>query len=354
MEFFMKTAAEVMKEKIVRSKLSTGSRDLDSLIDGIERGQFYLFYSHNQSILNTIIHRILVNSLLPDEKGGFNSHAVYLNICNYHSQKTILNPSLLSSIAKRVRLEPKIVFKNIYAVSAFNEMQQVTAIKEAINFINHNKDVHLFAVHNLTRFVKTSRKPQEALKLLKKAITDLKQITFKNDIALVASCEAAGRDRGRIPKPEGRKILQNESNIIVYLKSIERKSLTSMKAYLMKHPYKKTYQSIILYAAEEGTNLTGRITSSFHHLYQIQIEELKRHFHGTPINLRCQKVFNELIEDVWSPKIHYLSNVKAPCLLDLLNLMASIYNKKKLNTIRKRLIEMEKIFDFSGMNGFGK
>lgn len=341
MEFFMKTAAEVMKEKIVRSKLSTGSRDLDSLIDGIERGQFYLFYSHNQSILNTIIHRILVNSLLPKERGGFNCCAVYLNICNYHSQKTILDPSLLSSIAKRVRVEPKIVFKNVYTVSAFNEMQQVTAIREAINFINHNKDIHLFAVHNLTRFVKTSRKPQEALKLLKRAITDLKQITFKNDIALVASCEATGLDKGIIPELEGRKILQHESNVIVYLKRVKREGLTSMKAYLMKHPYKKTCQSITLYAAQEGMNLTGRITSSSHHFYQIQIEELKKIFHGMSINLRHRKALSELIEGIWSPKIHYFSNVKVPCLSDLTNLIASIYTKKKLNVIRKRLDNVE-------------
>jgi hypothetical protein len=236
-----------------------------------------------------------------------------------------------------VRTEPKIVFKNLYVVSAFNEMQQVAAIREAINFINHNKDVHLFAVHNLTRFVKTSRKPQEALKLLKKSVTDLKQIIFKNDIALVASCEATGHDRGRIPKPEGRKNLQQESNVIVYLKSVEREGHTSVKAYLMKHPYKKTCQSITLYAAQEGVNLTGRITSSFHHLYQIQIEELEKIFHGMSINLTHRNAFNELIEDIWSPKIYYLSNIKAPCLSDVTNLIASIYTKKKLNVIKKRL-----------------
>ena len=88
----MKTAAEALREDVARQRMTTGSGELDSLIDGIRQGQFYLFYGDDQEALNTLIHRVLINCVLPADVGGFGLKALYLNNTNYHQGKTILDP----------------------------------------------------------------------------------------------------------------------------------------------------------------------------------------------------------------------------------------------------------------------
>ena len=66
----MKTATEALKEERNKLRLTTGNGGLEALIDGIKQGEFYLFYSNEQRILDLVIHRILVSSILPVEKSG--------------------------------------------------------------------------------------------------------------------------------------------------------------------------------------------------------------------------------------------------------------------------------------------
>jgi hypothetical protein len=45
--------------------MTIGSANLDSLIDSIYEGQFYLFYGNNKALLDGLAHRILMNCVLP-------------------------------------------------------------------------------------------------------------------------------------------------------------------------------------------------------------------------------------------------------------------------------------------------
>ena len=60
-------------------KMTTGSSELDSIIDSIQQGQFYLFYGTNRAILDWLIHGLLVNCILPIKEHGFESMAMYIN-----------------------------------------------------------------------------------------------------------------------------------------------------------------------------------------------------------------------------------------------------------------------------------
>jgi hypothetical protein len=60
-------------------KMTTGSAELDSLIDSIQEGQFYLFYGKNKVILDGLVHGFLVNSALPVRQHGFESMADFFN-----------------------------------------------------------------------------------------------------------------------------------------------------------------------------------------------------------------------------------------------------------------------------------
>lgn len=341
----MKTAFTVLKEDRNKLKLTTGSENLDALIDGIRPGQLYLFYSNDQKILDLLVHRALINCVLPVEKGGFNSKALYFNICNYHRGKTIIDPSRLATISKYVGIDPKLSFQNIYSVSAFNEMQQVTATKEVVDLLVYNRDIKLVVIHNLSRFIETSRKPIKARQALKKTVGMMRSVAYENDVALMVSCGAVNSSRRRIPKPIGGTFLCQEANIIVYLNEVKGDAFSSVKVTLVKHPYKETPQSIVLYKPKGGVDLMGRITPSFRRQFQSLIKELKgsNGFHNNLLSPEHRKAFDLLLKDAWSAEDAALSNSGIPCVLDALNLMANVHNKKCVEELRKKVLELEKV-----------
>jgi hypothetical protein len=117
----MQTALDHFNEHRNTLKMTTGSEELDSLIDSIEQGQFYLFYGQNKAILDGLIHGLLVNCVLPVREHGFESMALYMNNVDYYGDKRLmLNPEKIAIAAKCAGIEPKIVFKNLFVQMAYN------------------------------------------------------------------------------------------------------------------------------------------------------------------------------------------------------------------------------------------
>jgi hypothetical protein len=115
--FEMHSALEQFNEHRNTLKMTTGSADLDSLIDGIQEGLFYLFYGNNNyAVQDSLVYRFLVNCVLPiKQKHGFESMGVCFNNADYYnSRKTSLSPEKLGVAAKCASIDPKIVFKNLY------------------------------------------------------------------------------------------------------------------------------------------------------------------------------------------------------------------------------------------------
>ena len=63
----MKCALDLLDQCGTLQKMSTGSAEIDSLIDGIQENSFYLFYSisENQLILDSLLYRQLIGCILP-------------------------------------------------------------------------------------------------------------------------------------------------------------------------------------------------------------------------------------------------------------------------------------------------
>jgi hypothetical protein len=53
------TAFDHYKEYRSTLKMTTGSANLDSLIDSIQEGQFYLFYGSNRPLIDGLAHGLL-------------------------------------------------------------------------------------------------------------------------------------------------------------------------------------------------------------------------------------------------------------------------------------------------------
>jgi len=255
----MKNAADAFREEANRQRLTTGSRELDALIDGIRQGEFHLFYGDDEEALDLLIHRVLVNCTLPTERGGFAAKALYLNLCNYHKGKTILDRDRLSLLSKHVGVEPSVASESILSVS-FDEAEQLRATQEVSRLLGQNRDIGLLVVNNLVGSIETLRKPLEARQILKQVVGMLKESATRNGLTVIVISSALKGSKSRIPKPEGSALLFHEANIIVFLRRVDVDGIHAIRACLVKHPYKECLHSTTVYVSRGGIDLVGRIT----------------------------------------------------------------------------------------------
>jgi len=250
------SALEQFNEHRNTLKMATGSADLDSLIDGIQEGLFYLFYGSNHVALDALVYTFLVNCVLPiKQKHGFESKAMCLNSSDYYDQiKTAaLNPEKIGIAAKCAGIDPKIVFKNLYVHPAYNQQHQMSVAEEIVELIEYNNDIKLLIVNNITKFFKDSENKMEAANILKQVIGVLSKVCTKNKVALVCTGDANTTARGIIPRPIGGIYLKHAANVIVHFKEFSKTSgVPSFKATLIKHQYTKTPKSATMYVRKAG------------------------------------------------------------------------------------------------------
>jgi hypothetical protein len=199
--------------------MTTGSAELDS---AIREGMFYLFYGNNSVILDCMVYRFLVNCVLPvKQMHGFESMGVFFNNVNYYDyyRKTSssVNPEKIGVAAKCSGIDPKIVFKNLYIHTAYNENHQLSVAGQVTRLIEPNKDIKLLVIHNLTRFFKDSngRKKMETANLLKQTRGIICKACGKNKVALVCTADSNLTSKGLIPRPTGGLYLKHAANLIV-------------------------------------------------------------------------------------------------------------------------------------------
>jgi hypothetical protein len=251
------SALEQFNEHRNTLKMTTGSADLDSLIDGIQEGLFYLFYGNNHVVLDAMVYTFLVNCVLPiKQRHGFESMAICLNNSNYYDQRktAALSPEKIGIAAKCASIDPKIVFKNLYVHPAYNQQHQLTVAEQVADLIESNNDyIKLLVVNNITKFFKESKNKMEAANVLKQVIGILSKACTKCKVGLVCTGDANTTARGIIPRPIGGIYLKHAANVIVYFREFSKTSgIPSFKATLIKHQYTKTPKSTTMYVRKAG------------------------------------------------------------------------------------------------------
>jgi len=249
----MQSAFEHFNEFRSALKMTTGSAELDSLIDSIQEGQFYLFYSNNKSILGGLVHGLLVNCVLPMKEHGFESMAVYINNVDYYQpdKSAVLSPEKVAIAAKCAGMEPKVVFKNLFVQIAYNEQHELVVARQVADFIESKtgNEIKLLVVNNLTKFFRESKNKNRAATVLKEVLGVLCKTCAKHKVALVCTSDANVTSRGVIPRPVGGTFLKHALNVIVNLREYQ---YSSFKATLIKHQYVNTPKSTILYTKKMG------------------------------------------------------------------------------------------------------
>ena len=250
------SALEQFNEHRNTLKMTTGSADLDSLVDGIQEGLFYLFYGNNRVALDALVYTFLVNCVLPiKQRHGFESMAVCLNNTDYYDPRktAALNPEKIGVATKCAGIDPKIVFKNLYVHSAYNQQHQLTVAEQVAKLIESNNDIKLLVANNITKFFKESKNKLETANMLKQVIGIISKACTKNKVALVCTGDSNTTSKGIIPRPIGGIYLKHAANVIVYFKQFSKtSSIPSFKATLIKHQYTKTPKSTVLYVRKAG------------------------------------------------------------------------------------------------------
>jgi hypothetical protein len=249
----MQSAFEHFNEYRSTLKMTTGSAELDSLIDSIQEGQFYLFYGNNKATLDGLAYGLLVNCVLPTNENGFESRTVVVNNVDYYQpdKSVVLSPEKIAIAAKCARVEPKIIFKNLFVQIAYNQQHQLAVARQVSDFIETKtgKDIKLLVVNNSTKFFKDSKNKISAASTLKEVLGVLCKTCARRKVAFVCTSDVNVTSKGVIPRPVGGTFLKHAMNVIVHLKDYQ---YSSLKATLTKHQYVKTPKSAILYTKRAG------------------------------------------------------------------------------------------------------
>jgi hypothetical protein len=275
----MKCALDLLNQYYATQKMSTGSAEIDSLIDGVQEGSFYLFYSShdNQLILDSLLYRQLIGCILPKnkKKNGFESIAMLFNNIDFSTHKNkhqLLNPEKIAIVSKYADIEPKIVFKNLFVQTAYNQEHQATIVEETVDKIESNPDIKLLAIRDLTKFLVRDRDRDRDRdrnwnatvdsNTLKKTLGVLYRACTKNRVAIVATGSCNITNSGIIPKPTGGTYLKHIANVIVHIKpnywsttAYNNNGMSpyiTFKAAMIKHPYQKTPKSTNFYVRRIG------------------------------------------------------------------------------------------------------
>jgi DNA repair protein RadA len=150
-------ADELMKMRQNVKRLSTGSKQLDELLGGGLETQtiteFYGEYGVGKSIL---CHQLAVNVQLPEEKGGLNGSALYIDTEN------TFRPEWIVRMANAMRIDPAQTAKNIIYSEAFNSDHQILLLEKADKIIQENR-VKLIIVDSLTSHFRSEYLGREML-----------------------------------------------------------------------------------------------------------------------------------------------------------------------------------------------
>jgi hypothetical protein len=85
----------------------------------------------------------------------------------------------------------------------------------------------------------------------------------------------------------------------------------------------------------------GRITPSFRQLYEETISEMRTELQAALVDLNHKSAFDLLLKEAWNPEQAAMGNSTLPTVIDKLNVMASIHNRKLIAILTKGLKEKD-------------
>ncbi|MCE4617778.1 MAG: DNA repair and recombination protein RadA [Desulfurococcales archaeon] len=186
-----KTAYELKKERMTVKKITTSSKNLDSLLGGgVETRIVTEFFGEYGSGKTQICHQLSVNVQLPEEQGGLLGKAVYVD-----SEGTF-RWERIEAMAKGVGLDPDEVMKNIYWIRAMNSNHQMEIVSKLFDFVP-KENVKLVVVDSVTSHFRAEYAGRENLAVrqqkLNRHLHQLIRLAEVYDVAVVITNQVMAR-----------------------------------------------------------------------------------------------------------------------------------------------------------------
>ena len=138
-----KSAEAIWERRKNIARITTGSQELDDvLLGGIETGSVIEFFGEFRTGKTQIMHQLCVNVQLPEEKGGLEGRALYIDT------EGTFRPERIIQMSEGLDLDYKKVLKNIVYGRAYNSDHQILLVKEATNLIKE-KNIKLIVIDSL-------------------------------------------------------------------------------------------------------------------------------------------------------------------------------------------------------------
>ncbi|GAI89456.1 unnamed protein product, partial [marine sediment metagenome] len=120
-----KSAEDVWEYRKNISRITTSSQELDDLFGGgIETGCVVEFFGEFRTGKTQIAHQLCVNVQLPEEDGGLNGNALYIDT------EGTFRPERIIQMSEGLDLDHKKILKNIIFGRAYNSDHQILLVKE--------------------------------------------------------------------------------------------------------------------------------------------------------------------------------------------------------------------------------
>ena len=132
MGFTTATELAVQRESLIT--LSTGSKNLDELLQGgMETGSITELYGEFRTGKSQICHTLCVTAQLPVDQGGGEGKALYIDT------EGCFRPEKLKKIAERFGMNPDDVLDNVAYARAYNSEHQMELLKHAAAMMSESR-----------------------------------------------------------------------------------------------------------------------------------------------------------------------------------------------------------------------
>jgi len=186
-----KTALDLKKERLTVRKITTGSKNLDQLLGGgVETRTVTEFFGEFGSGKTQICHQLSVNVQLPEEQGGLNAKAVYIDTEGTFRWERI------EQMARGVGLDPDQAMENIYWIRAINSHHQMAIVDQLFDMIKR-ENIRLVVVDSVTSHFRAEFPGRENLamrqQLLNKHLHQLSRLSEIYNVAVVITNQVMAR-----------------------------------------------------------------------------------------------------------------------------------------------------------------
>ncbi|MDI9618675.1 DNA repair and recombination protein RadA [Methanothermobacter sp.] len=152
------TAFDVMERRKEVGRITTGSKALDELIGGgIETQAITEVFGEFGSGKSQLSHELAVTVQLPEERGGLDAEAVFIDTEN------TFRPERIEQIANAFELDLEEVLNRIHIARAFNSSHQILMAEKVNELIQEGKNIRLVIVDSLTAHFRAEYVGREAL-----------------------------------------------------------------------------------------------------------------------------------------------------------------------------------------------